>query len=165
RHQRVVGGAVDRPLGAEMPPPLDADGPRVPGKGSSGVDSHDEDRRLRDSLPARDLHPKPVVEERVPEVLLPLDEAPVRTVERPLAGSIRDPPRDPRLAAPALLNLAPRLLGVPFCTLPGVLAAPRSIRLLVLCARHARLLHCPQVPYPICALGTASMPRRWVSAQ
>src|SRR3712207_7962513 len=47
------------------------------------------DGRLGDVLPALDLHPEPVVDERVPEVLLLLDETRVPALEVPLARAIR----------------------------------------------------------------------------
>ena len=47
--------------------------------------------RLGDVLPALDLHPEPVVHQRVPEVLLLLDEARVEAVEVPLARAVGDP--------------------------------------------------------------------------
>ena len=79
------------------------------------VDPYYKCGRLGDSIPARDLHPKPVVEQRVPEVLLALDEGPVLLIQAPLAGPVGDPARDsglpgaprPRVTYLHLVSVAP----------------------------------------------------------
>ena len=50
-------------------------------------------RRLGELLPALDLHPEPVVHQRVPEVLLAFHPAEVLRVERPVARAARRPSR------------------------------------------------------------------------
>src|SRR5206468_3979087 len=78
----------------------------------AGMDPDQQRGGLREPLPALDLHPEPVVHERVPEVLLALDEIPVGTVQRPLGSAVRHPARDAGLLAPPLFDLALSFLRV-----------------------------------------------------
>ncbi len=112
RHQRVVRGAVQRAVGAEAPPPLDADRPRVPHERRAGVDADQQHRRLGQVLPALDLHPEPVVHQRVPEVLLAVHEGVVDALQIPLAGALGDPARGPVGVLATGLHLLARLGGV-----------------------------------------------------
>ena len=61
-------------------------------------------RRIGQVLPAVDLHPEPVVDEEVPEVLLTLHGRLVRTAQLPIAGALGQPAREPVaiLAAPCI---------------------------------------------------------------
>src|SRR5205814_8275109 len=129
-------GPVQRALVAEAPPPLHAHGPRVPDEGSARVDPHEEHRRVGYVLPALDLHAKPVIHERIPQVLLALHEVVIRAIERPLAPPLGDPSRRARLLLAARVDLAPRLLGVTLGLPPpagaavaGPLRSPRACSL------------------------------------
>src|SRR5437763_7386124 len=73
-----------------MPPPLNAHGPGIPDQRRAGVAPHQLRRRIGQLLPAAHLHPEPVVHQRVPEVLLALEEVPIGTVEREMRRSVRD---------------------------------------------------------------------------
>src|SRR5438445_573438 len=75
------------------------------------MDADQERRRRRKVLPALDLHPEPVVHQRVPEVLLLFEEVPVRTVERPLRRPGGDPSRRPCLLLATFFRLFPRVPG------------------------------------------------------
>jgi hypothetical protein len=81
RHQRVVGGAVERSVGPEAAPPLDADGPRVPHERRPGMDADEQRRRLWEPVPAVDLHPKPEVDQGIEDVLRAIDQGVIARVE------------------------------------------------------------------------------------
>src|SRR5205823_1949093 len=76
-------------------------------------------------LPALDLHPEPVVHQRVPQVFLALDESPVRAVERPLRGAIGHPAGRAGLALAPLGDLALGRLRVPL----GLVLPPLGLAL------------------------------------
>src|ERR1700736_3983771 len=98
---------------AELPPPLNADGPRVPDEGGAGVDPDQEDRWLGQVLPSVYLHAEPVVDEAVPEILLPLHRRFIGTAQFPLAGPLGHPAGDAAvLVGAAPLHLLACLLGV-----------------------------------------------------
>ena len=73
--------------------------------GRAGVDADQQGRGRRELLPALDLHPEPVVHQRVEQVLLALHPAVVLLVERPVAGTVRDPPRGAGGLGAALVDL------------------------------------------------------------
>src|SRR5207302_6291974 len=69
--------------------------------------------RLRHALPATHLHPEPVVDEWIPEVLLPFHEVAVEAVEGPLARPLGDPPGGAALGLPPpRVDLLPGLARV-----------------------------------------------------
>jgi hypothetical protein len=103
---------VQLALVAEVAPPLEADRPRVPHERGAGVDADQERRRLGEILPALHLHPEPVVDERVPDELLTLDEVQVLGLEVPVAGALGDPAGGALRLLAALVRLAGGLLGV-----------------------------------------------------
>jgi hypothetical protein len=77
------------------------------------VDADQQGGRLRDLLEALDLHPEPVVHQRVEQVLLDLHPPEVLLVERPVAGALGHPAGRARRALAALVGLAGRLARVP----------------------------------------------------
>ena len=113
RHQRVVRGAVQR--ARSSPKRRHHCTPIVQASHTNGAPEWmpiSSAGRLGDLLPALDLHPEPVVHQRVPQVLLALHELPVGTVERPLAGAVGDPSGDAGLLLAPLGDLAPGRLRV-----------------------------------------------------
>src|SRR5437763_1163184 len=87
----------------------------------------------REILPTLDLHPEPVIHQRIPEVLLELEELPVRAVERPLRCALGYPARRAALTLPASPGLGARLLGGSV-RLPALAAADCGQVLLTLSA-------------------------------
>src|SRR5207302_3656742 len=113
RHQGVVGGAVDWALGPEAAPPLQSDGPRVPDERRARVDADQQRWRLGQVFPARNLHPEPVVDQRVPQIFLALHERVVGTVERPLGRAVGYPSRGAIGTFAASRGLAARVTREP----------------------------------------------------
>src|SRR5437870_37791 len=89
------------------------------------MDADQQGGRLRKVLPAFELHPEPVVHERVPEVLLPLEEIPVGPVQGPLSCTVGDPPGGTGLLLAPCGDLRLRLLRL---SLRLALAAPVTRR-------------------------------------
>src|SRR5438270_9057760 len=53
------------------------------------MDADEQRGRFRQVLPALDLHPEPVIHQRIPEVFLALEEVPIGAVEREMGRSVR----------------------------------------------------------------------------
>ena len=113
---------MQRPGPPEVTPPLHPDGPGIPRKRTSGVDSNQQGRWVWQVVPTLNFHPEPVVHQRIPEVLLDLQKIPVRTVQGPLAGSVGYPACRSGLRVALLLHLLAGLCGGTLSlTLAGVL--------------------------------------------
>ena len=71
------------------------------------MDTDQQRRRRGKPFPSGDLHAEPVIQQRVPEVLLALDEVEVAIVERPLTGAVRHESGDGLVGTPRV-RCAPR---------------------------------------------------------
>src|SRR5262249_1260163 len=74
--------------------PLHADRPRVPHERGTGMYADQQGGRFGKVVPAVHLHAEPVVDERVPEVLLALHGLLVGTAEVPFARALCHPATD-----------------------------------------------------------------------